>query len=395
MNHDRRRIVLAVTSAVSLKLMTGFPEYLSSRGWEVHVVTSLPQSGAYPRGTGFSIHNVPMVRDPSPARDLVSLLRWVLVLRRLKPDVVVAGTPKAGLLGMIAAWMQGVRVRIYMLRGLRLETSTGWRRNVLALTERCAAAASHQVLAVSPSLRSEYVRLRLAAENKVTVLGAGSSNGVDLGRSVAADQIDGLRRSLHIEKSNLVVGFVGRIAADKGLNTLLTAVANLRRRGRKIDILVVGSEEPVGLLASMVESSGVDRAAVHWAGAVDDVTPYYALMQVLCLPTMREGFPNVVLEAAVQCVPAIVTTATGAVDSVVDGVTGYHFPVGDSEALAQRLDQFHERSPLAAKMGICARSHAEENYARDQVWKAQERMLEELLAANLQRRPPQASDVNR
>lgn len=358
------RIVLAVTSAQSLKLMTGFPQHLVESGWDVHVVAGSRPSTPLPAGVSF--HELPMVREPSPFRDLASLWWWVSLLLRLRPRLVVAGTPKAGLLGMLASFLTRVPGRVYLLRGLRLETLSGPKRRALWVMEWISARAATKVQSVSHSLRQEFIVNRLCAPARIVVLGGGSSNGVEIIEASALPEVDvenvGLKRNVP------VIGYVGRLTKDKGLSTLLSAVRKLKQDGIEIQVLLVGPEEPAGSLAEALSESGLARDGVCWAGAVPDARPYYRIMDLLCLPTRREGFPNVVLEAAVQGVPAFVSDATGAVDSVVDGETGWLFRVADSEDLAERLLPVLRDPGCRARAGTAARQRVVDEFDRTIVW---------------------------
>ena len=170
-----RSLVLAVTDPMSVRLLAGLPEYLSQCGWDVHLVC-----GREVEVAGARVHVIPMAREPAVLLDVVALLRWVRLVRRLRPDVVLAGTPKAGLLGMLAARLCGVGARIYHLRGLRLETTRGLKSWVLGAVERIAMASSTEILSVSRSLVGECVSRGLAARDRFELLGEGSSNGVDV-----------------------------------------------------------------------------------------------------------------------------------------------------------------------------------------------------------------------
>lgn len=380
-DENPRRIVLAVTTAQSLTLMKDFPEFLGSRGWEVHVVTSGANSEKV--ADGVTLHDLPMMREPSPLADLVALVRWIWLLLRVRPMTVVAGTPKAGLLGTLAARLIGVPSRVYMLRGLRLETETGLRRRLLLGLEWIAGRASTKVLAVSHSLLEEFVGLRLCSRDKVVVLGAGSSNGVVIPKEAEKERLAERTRQLRTElclQSRPTVGFVGRLSRDKGLPILLEAVDRLRVTGGEVQLLVVGQEEPTGFLREALRSTTLRPETLVWTGPVDDVQPYYGLMDVLCLPTKREGFPNVVLEAAANGVPSVVSRVTGASDSVVDGVTGVLYEQDDPRQLADALKELVDSQAAREAMGRKARNRVIELFERSRVWHQTASFLEDELA---------------
>ena len=366
------RILLGVTADISLTLMRGFPEYLRDNGWEVHVVSApgaaLSALSAIP---GITTHAISMARQPSPVRDLRSLVAWCRLLRRVRPSLISVGTPKAGLLGGLAGFLTRVPHRVYLLRGLRLETSTGVQRRVLSVLERASMTVAHDVIAVSHSLRQRAIDLKLVQESKIQVLGLGSSNGVDLlAFSRDAPGLPELARSsadLGISAGVPVIGFVGRLTADKGLSVLADAREILASRGIDHHLLVVGGidEGASETLLNKIMTAGRDAIRT---GHVSDPRPYYALMDILCLPTYREGFPNVVLEAAAAEIPTVTTDATGAIDSVIDGRTGTTVAVGSAIQLANALELLISDSSLRQVMGADALRHVTAHFNQPDVW---------------------------
>jgi glycosyltransferase involved in cell wall biosynthesis len=262
-----------------------------------------------------------MEREFAPYTDLVSLVRLWRLLRKLRPDATEFSTPKAGVLGTLAARLAGVPRRVYLLRGLKVETAIGFRRLVLLESERLAMACAHVVICNSASLRAKVLELGLAPAAKLRVLGDGSSKGVDLDRFAPGP--DEMRSRLNIPPAAPVVGFVGKLTRDKGLPELIDAFDQILMKEPLARLLLVGWFD--------VAEDGVDERlrlriqnhpSIISTGFVADTAPYYRAMDLLVLPTRREGFPNVVLEAAATGVPVITTRATGSRDSVVPGVTG-------------------------------------------------------------------------
>lgn len=377
--NERLRVALVVTSAKTAKLFVfGFASFLAARGHDVHVITSnaasVVQVDEHPRVV---LHEVPMVRDPAVLTDIRSLVAMVSVLRRVRPDVLAYATPKASLLASAAGFMTRVPVRIYQLWGLRLETASGLTRRVLALAERMASWCSTEILANSPSLGRLYQDLGLNGRRTVQVLGAGSSHGVDLDLFSPAGSngdVDQATRRFLESSEGMVVGFVGRLHPDKGLDTLVRAAAGCVEAGTPIRLLLVGANE--GAAPPLA-----DAPWIHVVGAVDDTRPYYSAMDALVLVSRREGFPNVVLEAASMGIPTIVSDATGVVDSVVDGVTGIKIPVDDTAALAGVLLTLSLDAAKRELMGSAARAWADSRFRQKDVWDRHARYFELTIAA--------------
>ena len=381
----RPKVLLGVTAAQSLGLLADVSRRLAESGAEVHVVSS-PSAG----GTAFLHprvvhHAVEMQREPSPLKDLKSLLEMRRLMRSLRPDVVVMGTPKASLLGLTSAWLERVPRRVYQLRGLRLETERGWRRSLLKALERVTFLASTDAVAVSESLRKEVRAQKLTCGRGVEVLGAGSSKGVDADRFKPWDKDeDGRQTKLGwgLRPEVPVVGFVGRLTADKGVGDLLQASEILRRRGVAHRLLLVGSVEDK-TIASDVQRAVKSGTAV-WGGSSSEIESVYHAMDVFCLPTLREGFPSVVLEASASALPVVTTTATGAVDSVVDGETGLLVPPSSPDRLAEALGALLADEKMRGRMGEAGRARVLEHFQKEDV---EQRFVDYVLGAGERARP--------
>ena len=372
----RPKLAIVTTHAISAEnLMNGQLTFLRERGFDITVVAAPSESLDIVREREqVATIPIPIEREISPAADARTLLKLCGILRRLRPDIVNAGTPKAGLLGMVAAKLTRVPVRIYTLRGLRLETTSGFKERLLSTTERIAASCAQQVICVGESLRQEFVRRELVAAEKTIVLRSGSSNGVSAERfQYSAEQfrqIDRLRESLTIPADAPVIGFVGRLTRDKGIVDLHEAFTRLLPEFPDLRLVLIGGSEPGDPVPSDVWQSLQSHPQIILTGAIKDPSLHYGLFDLFAFPSYREGFPNVPMEAAAAGIPVVGYSATGTLDAVVDGVTGRLVPLKDSAALAAATAEYLRNPFLRNQHGETGRRRVQTEFRREDIWQS-------------------------
>lgn len=383
----RYRLVHVTTVPLTLRFLQGQAGFFAERGFALEAVSSPgPQLEQYGDAEGVLTHPIAMERSVTPFRDLVAVLRLRRLFRQRRPAIVHSHTPKGGLLGMVAAWLAGVPVRVYHMRGLPLATATGLQRRLLVLTERISCRLAHRVLCVSRSLADVAIAERLCPEAKIFVLASGSGNGVDASGRFAPERggeavRQETRRGLGIPSGSRVIGFVGRLVRDKGVVELVAAWRGLRERYRDLELLVVGPVEARDAAPPEVLAALGEDPRVHMTGLVESPAPLYAAMDVVAFPSYREGFPNVPLEAAAMRLPVVATRATGCVDAVVDGVTGTLVELGDAAALEAALARYVEDADLGRRHGEAGRERVLADFQPRRIWEALHRTYLELLAA--------------
>ena len=371
---DTPRVVYVVNSVIALGFLEGQPRYFQDKGFDVTVLTPERREGEWQitPSEDIPLLKVPMERDIHPLRDLASLWRLCCVIRSLDPAITNVGTPKAGLLGGLAAWLNRVPCRFYTLHGLRYETTKGLRRRLLIYAERLACRFAHRVICVSESVREGAIASGLANRERTVVFGSGSCNGVDASRFAATPEIQRraakLRRELAILDGAPVAAFVGRLTCDKGIPELVEAFVRISDRIPDLRLLLVGRYEDGDPLPVQTRRCLDTHPNVIFAGAVQDTAPYYALADMVILPSHREGYPIVVLEAQAAGKPVIGAAATGIVDSVVDGETGLLFPVGDVAALAEAMARLITDKALAAKLGRAGQQRVKSDFQQERIW---------------------------
>lgn len=346
-------MVVGFTHAQTAIVLQGRLHAFVQAGFRVVVISSkgelLDRLG---RQEGVETVAIEMKRGIAPVSDLLSLVRLFFVLRGLRPSITEFGTPKAGLLGNVAALLCGVPRRVYLLRGLRLETATGMKRMLLIAAERAAAACSHVVLCNSHSLQDRAREIGIARRAKLRLLGKGSGKGVDVERFRPALPVEA-----RVETGQPVIGFVGRLTRDKGIPELLDAFNELLQYYPAARLHLVGwFDESDDALTAELRQAIDAHPAIMRTGFVNDTAPYYRNFDMMVLPTWREGFPNVALEAAASGIPIVTTSATGARDAVIDGETGLVVPPGDGEALLGAMLQLAADLERARSMGRAARA---------------------------------------
>lgn len=366
------RVLHVTTVPMSLRFLRGQGRFMATRGVQL-LAASSPGPGleSWGRDEGIETYPVPIAREIDLSRDVVSLARLTRLVRRLEPDIVHVHTPKASLLGLMAASAAGVRRRVYHMRGLRFMGATGPRRRVLFAAEWLTTQMSTDIVAVGPSLAA-VARAHGLDACPIRVLARGSGQGVDSEHfsraAVDAVTLDEFRRRYELEAATPVFTFVGRLTRDKGIVELAAAWRVVREQCPASRLLVVGPiEEGDAVPPETLRALRADPR-VALCGSLDDPAPAYAASDVLVLPTYREGFPNVPLEAGAMELPTIATRVTGCVDAVVDGVTGLLVEPKDPLALAEAMLRYAGDPDMRRSHGEASRTRVVEWFRPEPIW---------------------------
>lgn len=356
----RKEILFGVTSGVSAPpFFEGMFPFLVARGWSVNLL-STTDGNVIDFAKANEAKHIPIsaVRTPSPLTDLRTLVTVTATLRRLRPRVAVWGTPKMGLLGVVACRLSGTR-SIYTVHGLRYQGAFGWKKRVLKLIEATSCRLATQVVAVGFDIADCLVSDSLVQPSRVAVLANGSANGVEEARYSGAVTRNG---------GPIEATFVGRLTRDKGLVELLDAWQVVRAHDPGAILHLYGRREEDASSAPIARRLSSEGIVEH--GHVASTRQVYENARILLLPTYREGVPTVVLEAAAAGVPSIVSDVPGAREPIVPGVTGVLIPAKDHMALATEIVELSRDDSRRVTMGRAARSHVLTRYDRTKLHRA-------------------------
>ncbi|QCK15901.1 glycosyltransferase family 4 protein [Mangrovivirga cuniculi] len=374
------RILRVTTVALSLKtLLKGQMKFMGENGFEV-LMTSAPDDDIdsleeYENTRHISI---PMTREITPLQDLRALREMVSLIRSYKPDIIHTHTPKAGLIGMLASKISGVPVRLHTVAGMPLMEKKGILKKVLVAVEKITYKTATRVYPNSNTLAKYIIDNKFTNSNKISVIGNGSSNGIDTEHFSPSTEINTearILKSKHELDGNLVLGFVGRIVGDKGINELVAAFEAIHRENPRTKLLLVGPFEPeLDPLKTETENLIKNHPSIITTGFQKDIRPYLELMDIFVFPSYREGFPNVVMQAGCFNLPCIVSDINGCNEIIEDGINGIIVPPKNTEQLKKAIFKLINDPDLRDQMTSKIRESIVSRYDQKVVW---EKILDE------------------
>lgn len=337
--------------------------YLQRAGWDVEAICADGPWVHEIRASGIKVHTIRMYRAITPLRDLVGLVRLYRCFKREKYLIVHTHTPKANLLGQIAAWLAGVPVRVITVHGFYFhDRMGGLARNLYILLERI----SHRCAGFSFSQNREDIataqRAKIGADGNMHFLG----NGIDLTlftRELHQESARRLREELGIKAEAPVIGIVGRLTFEKGYREFVRAAAIVHRQFPEAHFIAIGPED-VMTFDSIRRLQGMEeiKERFHWLGMRVDMPKFYAMMSAFVLPSYREGFPRALMEASAMALPVVATDIRGCREAVEHRETGILVPAQDAESLAKAILELLRNPGAARAMGEKGRAKAEREF---------------------------------
>ena len=344
--------------------------YLAENGYDVSVICSPDDSLAADLGENIRYIPVEIARGIQPKTLFGTISELKKIFRQEKFDIVQYSTPNAAFCASIASKLAGIKVRNYHLMGLRYLGMSGMERMLFKAIERFTCRLSTDIECITASNLELCLSQHLFRRGKAVIVGNGSTGGIDTGR-FNPEKRNSLRKSaraeLSISSGSFVFGFVGRITRDKGINELLEAFSGLEKDCNKL--LIIGDVENIDTIDRELWQYANDCEDIIILKSTPDIEKYYAAMDILVLPTYREGFGMVIAEAEAMGVPVIVSNIPGPIDVIRDGITGLTVNVGDSEDLRRKMEYLSGTPELLSEMSKQGAEFIKEKFDSDELYK--------------------------
>lgn len=369
-----KKLIRITTVPISLhKLLKGQLKFMSTY-YDVVAVSSFSDILNFVgENEGVRIKGIEMTREITLGKDIKAFWDMYQFLRKEKPFIVHTHTPKAGIVGMMAALFARVPVRLHTVAGLPLMETSGIKRRLLDFVERLTYSFATMVYPNSYRLRDFIVNEKLCNAKKLKVIGCGSSNGIDTTYydpiSVNNETKLSLKQKLNIDEGDFVFIFIGRLVKDKGINEMVAAFKEIN--SSKCKLLLVGPfEKDLDPLLPETEQAIEENQNIISVGYQDDVRPYLAISDALVFPSYREGFPNVVMQAGAMGLPCIVTNINGCNEIIIEGENGIIIPPKDKRSLVNAMQFFLSNQHEVKRMASNARQLIITRYEQKAVWEA-------------------------
>lgn len=374
-NPPNKKLIRITTVPMALRyLLPGQMRFMVAQGFDVMMISADGKELPEVLEMEQCRHTiVPMTRKITPWQDLKCLWQLIIILKKEKPDIVHTHTPKAGLLGMMAARLCAVKCRIHTVAGLPLMVEKGNKYRLLKFIEKVTYAMANQVWPNSQSLKQFITDQKLCNADKLKIIGRGSTNGVNtnrFNRKMLDEKImNEIKEEINYSIDNKYLLCIGRLVVDKGITELVNVFTQLQKDNDGLIMILAGEYESEldPLPAHTLQEIKINPSIIHvnWTNYVEY---YMYLCDLFIFPSHREGFPNVLLQAAVMQLPVICSRIAGNIDIVTDNKTGLIFDCGNEQQLLQHVKYAIEQPLEVQRMAKLLQAEVKENYQQEVIW---------------------------
>lgn len=367
----KKKLIRLTTIDNSLNiLLKGQLKYLNKTFDVIGVANDSGLLSSVAKREGIRTVGITMKRKISIINDLKSLWALYRLFRKERPFIVHANTPKASFLGMVAAWLARVPHRIYLVTGLRFETVHGPLRLILKTIERISCLCATKVIPEGDGVKKALYREHITKKPMEKILN-GNINGIDVEYFNRSKDILTQASDIRNGSNAFTFIFIGRMVRDKGINELIGAFHKFSSENPSVRLLLVGTfEDKLDPVLPETKRLIETSENIVFVGYQKDVRPYLAASDVLVLPSYREGFPNVVLQAGAMGLPCIVTDISGSSEIIIPDRNGIIIPKQNTKALYQAMKYCIQHPESVKKMAQEARPLIVSRFKQQDVWRA-------------------------
>jgi glycosyltransferase involved in cell wall biosynthesis len=348
--------------------------YMESNGYQIHIACSHGDKlENYRNKWNFNFYDVAISRSFSPINDLISIFKIYRYIKKNNIDIVVGHTPKGAFISMIAAFFSKTKKRIYIRHGLVFETAIGLKRKILIFVEKITSNFSSIVICVSKSVFNISLQEKLDDPIKLKILNKGTCNGIDVFTKFNFELLNIEKRNIligryNINNTDIIVGFVGRLSKDKGISELIQAWKILKLNNRNIKLMLCGPIDERDPISSDLYNNILNDESIIYCGEIEDTKLYYSIFSFFILPSYREGFPTVVLEASAMKLAVITTKKTGCIDSIIENQTGIFTEI-KAQSISDSIQYYINNPEIAKNHGENGRKFVLDNFQQEIIWK--------------------------
>lgn len=337
-----------------------------SEFYDVHLVANLEEKELpnyyHPKLT--SIKHISIERKINIIQDVKVLWETTKYLKKKQFDAVICFTPKAGLIGISASKLAGVKNRIHFFTGQVWHTKKGMFKIFLKLLDKIVVSLSTKVI-VDGKPQQEYLidNNIISYKNSIT-LGKGTISGIDVKKFASNSEMRIHQRAeLKYLDNDFVFLYLGRLNRDKGVLDLVKAIQRLERQHPNVKLLLVGPDEE-GIQDEIIEL-GLNSEAIHFYGNTFHPENIFQVAEVFCLPSHREAFGLSIIEASACELPIICSDTYGLKDSMVNGVTGIRHITHNVDSIVRAMEILYTNEERRNKLGKNGRKYVVENFSKE------------------------------